>query len=73
MLKKYGMIKGRTEKDTLVTEVFRYNGTVQAGFYRFPACSFILTPMNAIKCLILQALRAFSVREETIVTYRKMV
>ena len=31
--KKYGMIKGRTEKDTLVTEVFRYNGTVQAGIY----------------------------------------
>ena len=32
--KKYGMIKDRTEKDTLVTEVFRYNGTVQAGIYR---------------------------------------
>ena len=31
--KKYGMISGRTEKDTLVTEVFRYNGTVQAGIY----------------------------------------
>ena len=31
--KKYGMIKGRTDKDTRITEVFRYNGTVQAGIY----------------------------------------
>lgn len=34
-------------------------GTVQAGIYRFPTCSFILTLVNALKCLILQALRAF--------------
>ena len=31
--KKYGMIKDRTDKDTRITEVFRYNGTVQAGIY----------------------------------------
>ena len=31
--KKYGMIKGRTDKDTRITEVFRYNGTVQAEIY----------------------------------------
>ena len=67
------MIRDRTEKDTLVTEVFRYNGTVQAGIYRFPTCSFILTLVNALKCLILQALRAFLIGEETIVTYHKMV
>lgn len=67
------MIRDRTEKDTLVTEVFRYNGTVQAGIYRFPACPFFIDLVNALKCLILQALRAFLIREETIVTYRKMV
>lgn len=28
-------------------------------FIDFPTCSFILTLVNALKCLILQALRAF--------------
>ena len=43
------------------------------GIYRFPTCPFFIDLVNALKCLILQALMAFSVREETIVTYRKMV
>ncbi len=40
-------------------EVLRYNGSVQAGIYRFPACPFFIDLVNALKCLILQALRAF--------------
>lgn len=34
-------------------------GTVQAGIYRLPACPFFINLVNALKCLILQALRAF--------------
>ena len=46
---------------------------IQITIYRFPTCPFFIDLVNALKCLILQALMAFSVREETIVTYRKMV
>jgi len=41
------------------TQEVSINGKLQAGVYRFPTCSFILTLVNALKCLILQALRAF--------------
>jgi hypothetical protein len=35
------------------------HGTVQEGIYRFPACPFFIDLVNALKCLVLQALRAF--------------
>ena len=40
-------------------DVNRKSWEVLSGTYRFPTCSFILTLVNALKCLILQALRAF--------------